>query len=434
MRNLRSLSIYGFAIFFNAAVSFVIFSLLTHRLNEVDYGIINLYNSFLIFLSPFIGVGVQFVIGVDFFKMDQPQFRKHFTNALAIPVVSCILFIAIVLLFHSYVENFIHVSFLFALILPVLCLMTIFYDVILTLIRDKGMPVLFSGFSISKNLIEAGLTVLLVIGLGFNWKGRLESSILSLVIMMMVVIYLVKKWNLYTGKVERTDVKKTFFTGLPFLPERLAIFILGYSDRFFINYYQGTGDVGFYSAGAQIAIIINLSALTVNNVLYPSVYRILSQERIYYDKIKKIVLGYLGVSAFMAIAILIAIPFLFKFFVGPKFQQGQQYAMLLTIGLFFWAIYNAFLVFLLNAKKNKLIMTISIGAMTISVLLNFILVKRFGALGATYTSIIVYFIMAATTIFFVNKFCNLNNIFFAGKKYKAAEKKYCVEENLVEKI
>jgi hypothetical protein len=55
-------------------------------------------------------------------------------------------------------------------------------------------------------------------------------------------------------------------------------------------------------------------------------------------------------------------------------------------------------------------------------------------LGATYTSIIVYGIMAAGTIFFVNRFYNLNHIFFTGKKYKAEEKKFSVEENLVEKL
>jgi FkbM family methyltransferase len=91
----------------------------------------------------------------------------------------------------------------------------------------------------------------------------------------------------------------------------------------------------------------------------------------------------------------------------------------LTIGLFFWGIYNAFLAFLLNARKNSLIMLISIAGMILSVILNFFLVRRFGALGATYTSIIVYFVMAVTTIYFVNKFYSLRKIFSSENNLKS---------------
>jgi len=84
---------------------------------------------------------------------------------------------------------------------------------------------------------------------------------------------------------------------------------------------------------------------------------------------------------------------------------------MLTIGFFFWAIYNIFLAFLLNVKMNKTIMMISIIGMTCSVILNFINVKMFGAIGATYTSITVYFLMAAMVIYFVHRHYNLAKIF-----------------------
>ncbi|MDP9230806.1 MAG: polysaccharide biosynthesis C-terminal domain-containing protein, partial [Bacteroidota bacterium] len=82
-----------------------------------------------------------------------------------------------------------------------------------------------------------------------------------------------------------------------------------------------------------------------------------------------------------------------------------------TIGLFFWAIYNVFIAFLLNLKKNKLIMFISILGMILSLLANFLNVRNFGALGAAYTSILVYFSMAAITIFFVHKYYGIQNFF-----------------------
>jgi len=418
LRHLKSFSVYAFTIFFNAAISFLTVSLLTHHLSEVDYGIINLYSSALIFLSPFIGVGVQFILGVDFFKMNEIEFRSHFTNAIVTPVVACILFSVIALVFHSYIESTLHVTLLFALLLPLACLVTIFSDVILTLMRDKGLHKLFSFYSIFKNLLEVGLTILLVIVIGLNWQGRIASNLITLGAVSVIVVIIIRRWHLFTGKFEKNDIGKSLYTGLPFVPERLAIFILGYSDRFFINHYSGTGDVGYYSAGAQIAIIMNLSTLTLSNVFYPSIYRTLSGKLIDYSKVRKIVFVYLGISGIIAVLVILAIPYFFQYFIGPKFLQGEKYAILLTIGLFFWAVYNVFIAFLLNIRRNRVIMGISICGMIVSIVLNFFLVKNLGAIGATYTSIAAYFSMAGITIFFVHKYYGLSKLFLNEKNTK----------------
>ena len=411
MNHFKSLAVYGFTIFFNAAISFITFSFLTHHLNEVDYGIINLYSSSIIFLTPFIAIGVQFILSVDFFKMDARSFGNHFTNSICIPAVSCLVFTLLLLAGHSYVENFMHINFFFTLLIPFACLLTVYSEVILTMIRDRGNHRLFSLYSILKNVIETGLTIFFVIYLSLRWQGRLGSNIAALCLMFMVMVLLVKRWHLYTGNFSRNAIKKNFFTGLPFIPERLSIFVLGYSDRFFINYYKGTGDVGFYSAGAQIATIVTLSIITLSNVFYPTIYKSLAQAEIDYVKLRKVILVYIGIASFIALCVILATPYFFRYFIGPRFSQGKQYAVFLTIGLFFLAIYNVFLAFLLNTRKNKLIMSISIFGMIISISMNLFFVRWFGALGATYTSMAVYFVMAVTTIYFVNKFYSLGRIF-----------------------
>jgi O-antigen/teichoic acid export membrane protein len=411
MKQLKSLSIYGFTIFFNAAISFVTFSLVTHHLTEVDYGIINLYSATIVFLSPFIAIGVQFILGVDFFKMSEDVFSRHFTNAISIPVISCFFFTLLILVGHSYIENFLRIDFFFALLIPFACLLTIYNDVILTLIRDKGNHRLFSLYSISKNIVEIALTILFVVMLSLKWQGRLSSSIAVLCLMLAVAIFLVKRWKLYTGVFNKDAIKKIFITGLPFVPERLAIFVLGFSDRFFINFYEGTGDVGLYSAGAQIAMIVSMGTLTLSNVFYPTIYKSLAQTEVDYAKLRKIILVYIGIASFIALSVILATPLFFKYFIGPRFNPGKQYAIFLTIGLFFWAVYNVFIAFLLSLRKNNLIMSISIFGMIVSLSINLFFVRWFGALGATYTSMIVHFIMAVTTIYFVNKYYSLSRIF-----------------------
>lgn len=411
MQQFKSLSIYVFATFFNAAISFGMFSLLTHYLTEVDYGIINLYTSFSVFLTPFIAAGVPFVLSVDYFKLNEQEFRSHFTHALVIPVSSSLFLTLVFLLFHTRLQQLLGINFLFAILLPVTCLMAMVNEIFLNLFRNKRKHFLFAGYAIIKNIAEAALTILLVVVLSYKWEGRLAGSFIIASAAVLFLIFVIYKWRLYTGFFDKKILHAILIAGLPFIPERLAIFVLGYSDRFFINHYRSTAEVGYYGAGAQIALIVTLAIIALNNTFYPSLFNELSAKEIDNSKLKKLLLAFIGLSALITACVVLATPILFRYFIGPLFQPGKTYAIYLTVALFFWALYNVFIVFLLNLKKNKLIMGISVFGVVLSLTANFFNVKFFGPIGATYTSLLVYGSMAGATIYFVNKYYNLGRIF-----------------------
>lgn len=409
-RYIRPLMVYGVTIFSNAALSFATFALLTHHLTEVDYGIINLYNAFIILLMPFIAVGVPFVLNVDFFKMDKEEYRKQFTNALFIPLTTCLFFTILAVAFHGFIERVTKVNMLFAGIAALSCLLITLNDIILNYVRNKEKYLLFAGFSLGKNLVEISLTLFLIIGLGYSWTGRLGSNIITLILSGSMIFYLIWKWRLLAVTVDKKLIGAIMLAGLPFIPERLALFTMGYSDRFFIDHFSGTADVGYYGAGAQIAMIVNLSILTLNNTFYPKLFKGLSGTTLEKKEISKVVWMYLAISAIITASVIAFVPLFFKYFIGPNFQPGKIYAIFLAIGFFFWSIYNVFVAFLLNLRKNKLIMRISLLGMCLSIVANFINVKRFGALGATYTSMLVYLVMAGVTIYHVHKHYNIKKI------------------------
>ncbi len=411
MSQLKSLSIYAFTIFFNAAISFGTFSILTHYLSEVDYGIINLYTALSVSLIPFIASGVQIVLNVDFFKLGKEEFRSHFTNALVIPVGFTLLFTLLFFVFHQQLTQVLGVNFLFAIILPLSCFMAVMNEIFLNFFRNSKRHFLFARYSILRNLAEVSLTILLVVVISYKWEGRLAGSFLASLAALLFILFFIYKQRLYTGRFDKKMIYAILLAGAPFIPERLAIFVLGYSDRFFINHFAGTAEVGYYGAGAQMALIVTLAIITLNNSFYPSLFNELASKEVNFKKLKKILLIFIGLSALVTICVLIATPFFFRFFIGPNFQPGKIYALYLTVALFFWALYNVFIVFLLHLKKNKLIMGISIFGVVLSLTGNFFNVQYFGPIGATYTTLLVYFAMAAVTLFYVNKSYSLVKLF-----------------------
>jgi O-antigen/teichoic acid export membrane protein len=419
MSKIRSFSIYGFTVFFNAAISFFTFSILTHHLNETDYGIINLYNAALIFIIPFIGMGVQYGLSVDYFKSSEQQYRRHFTNAMLIPLVMCVLITFIATVFSTSLQRLIGVNKWFLLLMPLAGLLTVFSDVILNLVRNKEKHYLFAGISVTRNILEISTTLLLVIMAGLAWQGRIGSSIITLGVMFLLGILLVKKWHLWSFSYNKKDISTIIHHGLPFVPERLAIFILGYSDRFFINHFNQTADVGYYGAGAQIATIVTMLILTLNNVFQPSLFRELAAPQINFNAVKRQSLIFIGLCLGTTLVVLMCIPLLFDLFIGETFRPGLVFAINLTAANALWGVYCLFLCFLLSKRKNRLIMFISISGMVLSLALNSVNVRYFGPIGATYTTLIVNGFMACITMYFVNKLYGLGNIFLNVNKIKA---------------
>lgn len=395
---------------FTAGVSFATFSLLTHHLNEVDYGIINLYNSTSILLVAFISCGVQFVLNVDYFKLPKEEYRKRFSNSMVIPVVICLIMTIGFLVFNYPVQRLVKSNFFFTAVLPFTCLLIMVNDVILGLIRNREKHFLFAGYSISKSLIEVSLAILFIVWMGWGWQGRITSSFLTLIVCCGFAYFLFRQWGFLTRQISLNEIKPVFKYGLPFIPERLAVFFMFYSDRFFIDYFEGIDDVGFYSAGAQIAIILNLICHSLNSTFYPYFYKRLAKEKPDYAGLRKGILAFGGIASVTMVGLIVTTPLVFKYFIGSTFRPGQKYAVYLVIAFFFWAVYNMLLPFLLHNKKNKQIMFISIAGMFLSIGLNFFNVRHFGALGATYTSIAVFAVMSLLALYAVHRIYNVKDL------------------------
>ena len=158
----KQVYIYFSSYFINAALSFVTVSLLTHYLSTYDYGIINLYNSFLIFLMPFVTGGILYPLSVEYFKRQRETYSAYFTDAQAIPLVSVVLFTILCIAFQHPLSRFLKVSEIWIWIMPLTAWWVMINETTLIITRNKNRPVQFAFFSIGKNLAEISLTITLV--------------------------------------------------------------------------------------------------------------------------------------------------------------------------------------------------------------------------------------------------------------------------------
>ena len=398
MKIFRQVYIYFISYFFNAGLSFLTISLLTHKLEPRDYGIINLYSAFIVLLTPFISGGIFYPISIEYYKKDSTAYRQFFTSAQVIPLISLTFFTLVCILVRQPIADFLRVTSVWIIVLPITVWWIMNNEITMMMCRMKNKPWGFTFFSTGKNVLEILLTLGLVIALHWGWQGRLLSAIIAPVVLGLFSIYLFYRWQLIAKDIDWQQVRNIAWVSVPFIFERLTIFVLANSDKYFIDKFdlKSTGQVGLYSVGAQIATIVSLVILSMNAAYQPYVFQNLANKHT--ERVKRVTWLYIGGAALLIVCLFLAMPLLFHFFIGHEFSDARVFAYYLSGAYFMWAIYNAFLAYLLFHGKNRLILYLSLAGMIVSVLLNFYMVPHYGAYGAALTSIITYTLMALLSV------------------------------------
>lgn len=404
MRLFKQVYIYFLAYFVNAGLSFVTLSLLTHHLTTYDYGIINLYSSFITLLTPFITGGVLYPLSIEYYKKPAEEYRRFFTNAQVIPLISLAFLTIVYLIFQQPISHFLRVTPVWVIVLPLTVWWVMNNEITMLMCRLRNKPWGFAFLSVGKNLTEILLTIGLVIGLHWAWQGRLLAAAATPAVLGILSIILLIRWQFIGKKIEWKQVRHIAWISVPFIFERLSIFVLGTSDKYFIDKFdlKGTDQVGLYSVAAQIASIISLVVLSMISAYQPYVFQNLAAGN--KQKVKKGTwLFILAIAAVVAVLFL-AMPVLFHFFIGEKFKGAQVFTYYLVGGYFMWGVYYAFISYLLFHGKNRLILYLSLAGMIVSILFNFYMVPKYGAYGAAITSMITYTLMAISCILFSWKY------------------------------
>ena len=353
---------------------------------------------------PFITGGILYPLSVEYFKRPRETYSAYFTNAQAIPIVSLALFTILCFVFQHPLSRFLKVSAIWIWIMPVTAWWIMINEAAMMITRNNNKPYQFAFFSVGKNIVEILLTIGLVIGLHWSWQGRLLPAVLAPVLLGGISIYLFFKWKLVVKKIDWSATRRILLLSSPFIFERLAVFVMAYSDKYFINEFDlnGTKEVGLYGLASQLGTIIYVVVISMNSAYQPHLFKKISEG--FSGKIHKTTYWYLGATLVTLIGMFIAIPVVFMLFIGDDFQDAKPYAYILCSGYFMWGIYNAFQAYLIYLEKNRHILLVSLIGMIASISLNIFMVPRFGAVGAAYASVITYSIMAVICFLLVRKF------------------------------
>jgi O-antigen/teichoic acid export membrane protein len=382
----KSIGIYTIAGFLNKGIAFLFLPLLTAYLQPSDYGIVTLFSNAIALITPFISLSVITSVSTDYFKYDKASFRTYFSSVLLLPVLSTVIVSIFLLIIGNRMAAYLEVPVQYLYALPVLALAGFFFELLLTLLRNRNKPVFFAFLTVTKTIFEIAGSALLIIVVSMGWRGRVLGWLITGVLLILYALYYFNKNEYLTKKVDPRYLPGELKYSIPIIVNQFAIFIIMSSDKFFIAKYLNTEEVGIYGVAGQFAFIAFAVSASMIMFFNPYLYKALSEKDEKKKKeISRRIVKFVTLMFFICIVIALITPLLYQFFINGKYHRGMPYVKWILLAYFFWFVYWLLLGFLYFYKLKKTILIISALSITLAVVLNYLLIPKYGTIGAIYS-------------------------------------------------
>lgn len=406
----KSFSIYTVASFFNKGMMALLAFFLSNYILPADNGILSLYSVFILFVLPFVILGMPSSLIIEYTKLDEKQYKSYFTSSLALSTVSFLILLLIFFVLGNFVSGLVTIPYNFLLFGMIYSFFNLFQENILAYLRVLDKPLRFLLFSVVKDIIEIGLVIYLVIISRRSAEGRVEAGVItSGAVFVFAVIFFYRR-GLINSHISKTFVSAELRFGLAQVFFQFNVFVLNAADKYIINYFN-PGDktqLGIYFMASQFAFIINVLVSAFFFTYQPELYKFL-KDLTEENKLKMLKIKYLFAAFLLVCTILlcITVPFIYQWFINKKYHPGVTYIAWLAFGYFFWGLYALMLGFLYFYKKNRTVVVFSVASAIICIAMNYFFIRSFGVMGAAYANFITYLILFVTLFITVNRVCNL---------------------------
>lgn len=391
----KSMSIYTASNLSRQAIGFILLPVITNYLSAGENGDLTTITSIVTLLGSFLILSAPGAINLEYFRQDQGKenFSTYISSALINPLILFFVLTLLSFVFGPALANWLEIATHWIYVIPLLALTTLLPQVLSIIYQARSQPLQYAAYNLSMTTLDLLFSILLIVGLSMNWEGRIIGNFGTKMLFGLIAFFLLYRSGLMRFKVNWSYTKDALFFGLPLILHILSANVMDLSDQLFIREMVGREELGVYSIGYKVGMIILILQAAMVMAWQPFLFKKLKE--ITPKQKKEIVqLSYLiMVGLVVAAGILYLIsPLLFQYFVlSPEYQGGIKYVGIVALAYVFLGWYKMFSSYIIYTKNNKYLSYIAIFNIIFNLLLNYFLIKNYGTMGAAYATAISYF-------------------------------------------
>ncbi len=385
---------FGAASFSISGLKYFTTPIFTRLLTTSEYGVINVYNSWLTILSVIMSVTLTNpgILNVGLYEHKNDRWKFLSSMLGLITVVSCSVIIIYIVL-HKQVNGWVGIPsslmilmLLTGMIQPATELWTMKqryeYNYRITLLITVGSALIAQLVSIA--------SVLYCKNKGSNLaEVRLWSAgIVNLLVALALYFYILNKGRNFF---DLSLWKSTLRFAIPLIPHYISYVVLNGTDKIMIGKMVGTDKAGIYGLVSIISSIGILLWRALMIAFSPFINAKLG-ERAFKEIREAVKPLWIFVGAFCILGSIIA-PEIIKIFATDDYLEGIYIIPPIAAGVFTFSMYDAFAAVSFFHKKSVNIMWASFTAAVTNIVLNYFAIKRFGYVAAGYTTYVSHVVL-----------------------------------------
>ncbi len=394
---LKASLIYSISDAINKAIPFLLLPLLTYYLSPNDFGITTNYNIYVNIIGILVGLNLNGAISVNYYKHNKSETATYISSSIFLMVVSFSLSLFIIWLSSRYLNLFLPISQNYLLAGAVIALGQSVTAINLDLWRLQQQPLKFGLYEIAQGLFAIILSFILIICFNLKWKARVDASIITASFFGICSLIFILNKGFLNFEVRKSAIKAVLHYGIPLIPYTLSSWFRMGIDRVYITKFVGASETGIYATSLQFGIIISFFTLALNNAFSPYVFKALStvdEVELESKKLKLVKFTYLyfGILVIISVAAIFLSEYVIRHFLSSKYNGAQIFVPLSILSQTLQGMCLMFGLYILYAKKTSKLAYITIFCSMVQILMSYQLIKKFGAIGAAYSTFIVNFI------------------------------------------
>lgn len=400
---IKDIGIYAIGNLGSKLVTFLLVPLYTFYIEPASYGYYDLSFSIILILMPFLSIqlrdgGFRFLI-----EANNPTKRR-----------AIVTFVYKALTYNSIIA--IGITVILAIFTQIYCLWYLcafliamsIYEVVIQVIRGLGYTKFYVAGGIMCSILIFVFSLIFVVWLKIGIQGIFLANILARILTIAILelrLHILQRYFRYKFNDKKIN-KEILKYCLPLLPGALGWWIVGSSNRFFIEHYLGLNENGLYAVALKFSAILETLAFIFYQAWQENALRHYnSSDR---DKFFSSVFNnYFYVLATLVILFPFAIRLNYFWLVDKVYAPSSEYIYLLSLVAMVYSMAAFFDMGYQCSKKTMRTLPGILIAAVVNLICNYFLIQEFQIYGVIFSSLVTFMALLIYRAFDTRKFFKL---------------------------
>lgn len=405
LKILKNSLVYGLGTFLINATGFLLIPFYTRFLTPNDYGIVSTLGIIVIIFTTFYLLGQDSAVARFFFDYKDEKNRRRYFSTIWFFSIGFSLLLSILLTFFGrpiFERIFREINFYpFGVIVIWTCFFSLFEALPLAIFRSEEKALRFSMVTYFSFLVRIGLLIYFIAFLKRGALGKLQAELLWAALFSIFFIILMQRYINFRFSFK--DLNSSLKFGLPLVPHDLSLWSLNLADRLFLQYLISFRAVGIYALGYNLSLIINFVSTSIGKAWTPHFFGSAHQKETK-DDYAKMSTYYMAIVVLVGLGLAVLSRELIVILSTPNYYEAAKIVPIAVLGYIFHSFYKVTARILHYVKKTRFIGYSTFSAAILNTILNYILIKRHGIMGAAWATLISFAFLSLVSFIYSRAF------------------------------